>query len=368
MRVDDLARHGRPSPNMACEASILPVGSRIGEVLLTIPVTADAEVGSLDGTETEAMIVVVARRAQATAAQAGGRIPDKPSPRRRRGGESVSAERRPRSPVAVQRALKPTGEVLAGKRLLVLGLVAAPTLAVADRFREVGMPPRRVALPTTNAPGRVTTVGVVRGGWRRVARHTGLDVGDGPRDRLRVRPRRPGHQEATGGRKTKRGCQETSGAPRHTRFLRGRRAVGYETNVVRERGDPGCAVSPALHLVLAPAATWSPVAACSVGLCQNCTRTIGHHRRRTAMTAEETPEQESARPLGVRIPRPPPSPNRYEMRCRVVHIGRKSGRNRARFHPLADADAYSCGDGGHDHVSQAAASSPQPVTRPTEAS
>jgi hypothetical protein len=113
------------------------------------------------------------------------------------------------------------GQVPGGKRLLEFGLVAASTLAVADRFREVGMAAWRVALPTANAPGRVATLGVVRGGRRRVAGHTVLDVGGGPRNRLRVRPRRSGHQEATGCRKAKRGRQKSSGAPRHTRFLRG---------------------------------------------------------------------------------------------------------------------------------------------------
>ena len=63
MGVDYLTGHGLPDPNVACEAAILRVGSRVGEMLLATPVAADAEVGLLDSAETEAVVVVVARRA-----------------------------------------------------------------------------------------------------------------------------------------------------------------------------------------------------------------------------------------------------------------------------------------------------------------
>lgn len=63
MGVDYLTGHGLPDPNVAREAAILRVGSRVGEMLLATPVAADAEVGLLDSAETEAVVVVVARRA-----------------------------------------------------------------------------------------------------------------------------------------------------------------------------------------------------------------------------------------------------------------------------------------------------------------
>ena len=67
MRVHDLAGHGHPNSTMAGDASILPVGSQIGKMPLTIGVAADAEVCPLDGAETEAVVIVVTRCAQATA-------------------------------------------------------------------------------------------------------------------------------------------------------------------------------------------------------------------------------------------------------------------------------------------------------------
>jgi len=219
MGVDDLAGQRFPDPNVAREASILPVGSRVDEMLVETPVAADAEVSLLHWAETEAMVVVVARCAQATAHVPGRRITDKTSGLGGRGGESVLAQRRPRGPVAVQGALESAREVLAGQRLLELGLVAAPTLAVAHRFREVGMATWRVALPTTDAPGRVATLGVVCGGGRRVAGHTVFDVGDGPRHCLRIRPRRSRHQEAASGPKPKEGNEEASGEPHQAAAL-----------------------------------------------------------------------------------------------------------------------------------------------------
>src|SRR5262245_53008462 len=209
MRVDDLTCHGRANPDVACGAPVLRVGPYVGEVLLAVSVAADAEVFPLHGGEAEAVVVVVARRAQATAQRPGNRITDEPSRHRDvrhagtlrigRFGESLSAERRPQSPLAVQRALSSAGEVLAGQGLLVLGLVTAPALAVPDRLREVGMAPRRVALPTTNALGRVTTLGVVDGGRPRVAGHTVFSIGDDSRACFRVGPRRPRYQKAAGG-------------------------------------------------------------------------------------------------------------------------------------------------------------------------
>ena len=225
MRVDDLSGDGRPHSNVARDASVLPVGRRAGEMLLAISVAVDAERGLLDRAETEAMVVVVARRAQAATHRPGGRITDERPPRPRGRGEPIAAERHSRGPVTVERALEAAREVLAGQRLLKLGLVAARALAVPDRLPELGMAPGRVALPTTNAPGFMTTPGVVRQGRRSMAGYTVFDVDGGPRDRLRVRSRGPGYQEASGDRKTERGHQETSGELGHARLLRDGRAL-----------------------------------------------------------------------------------------------------------------------------------------------
>ena len=51
-------------------------GVGIGEVRLPTRVAADAEVGALHGAEAEAMLVVVARRAQAAAELARGDVAD----------------------------------------------------------------------------------------------------------------------------------------------------------------------------------------------------------------------------------------------------------------------------------------------------
>jgi hypothetical protein len=134
VRVDDLACHGHANPNVACDASILRVGGPFGKMLLAFTVAAAAEACALDQAETEAMLVVVTRRAQTAAHFTRHGITDEKSRRPRRGGESVPAKRRPGGPIAVQRALKAAGEVLAGQRLLVLGLVAAPAFAVPNRL------------------------------------------------------------------------------------------------------------------------------------------------------------------------------------------------------------------------------------------
>src|SRR5206468_659256 len=121
VRVHDLACHGHADPNVACDASILRVGGPDGKMLLAFAVAAAAEACALDEAETEPVLVVVARRAQTAAHFTGPGITDEDARRRRRGGESVPAQRRPGGPIAVQRALKAAGEVLAGQRLLVLG-------------------------------------------------------------------------------------------------------------------------------------------------------------------------------------------------------------------------------------------------------
>ena len=199
---------------MAGEAPILLLGRHIGEMLLPIGVAPDAEVCPLDGAETEAVIVVVTRRAQTTAHVPGGRVTDETPGRRRGGGESILPERRPCRAVAVKGALESAGEVLAGQRLLVLGLVAGRARGVLDRLRELGMTSWRVALPTTNALHRVTTLRVVRDGRRGVTGRTVFDVGDGPREGLRVRPRRRRQQQETaGGSQAERGPEEASHEP-----------------------------------------------------------------------------------------------------------------------------------------------------------
>ena len=217
MGVDDLTGQGFALPNVAREAAILSVGSRVGEMLRETPVAADAEVGLLDRAETEAVPIVVARGAQAPAQLSGRSISDKVSRVPSRGRESVSTQRRPRRPVAVQRALTSALEVLAGKCLLELGLVTPPTLGVAHRFREVGMATGRVALPATDAAGRVTTLTV--GGRRgRMARHTVLDVGRRSRIDAGARPiRSPWQKKAAGGGNRREGPEHCSAEPRHPR-------------------------------------------------------------------------------------------------------------------------------------------------------
>src|SRR4029453_16134351 len=133
---------------------------------------------ALDQAEAESVICVVTPPAQTAAHLTGHGITDENSRRRRRGGESVPAKRRSGGPIAVQRALKAAGEVLAGQRLLVLGLVAASAFAVPNRLREVGMRLRRVALPATNSLSRVAAFGVVRDSRPRVAGRAVFDIGD----------------------------------------------------------------------------------------------------------------------------------------------------------------------------------------------
>jgi hypothetical protein len=91
MRVDDLACHGLADPNVTGEAAILPAGIRVGEMLFETPVAADAEVCLLDWAETEAVVIVVARCAQATAQFPRRRVADEPSALRGRRGEPISA-------------------------------------------------------------------------------------------------------------------------------------------------------------------------------------------------------------------------------------------------------------------------------------
>src|SRR5215470_18357437 len=184
-------------------------------MLLARSVAAGAEVRPLDRAETESVLVVVARRAETAAHLTGRRITDESSRGRRRGSESVRAKRCLRGSVAVERALKAAGEVLAGQRLLVLGLVTAAALAVGNRAREVGMTVSRVTLPAANALGRVAAFGVVRDRRAGVTLGARLDVGDRSRDGLGVRPvRRPRQQEAAGHRKGHGGNHEAAGGPR----------------------------------------------------------------------------------------------------------------------------------------------------------
>jgi hypothetical protein len=195
MCVDDLAARRRAHVHVTAEASVLGIGNAGGKMLLPVSVAPHAKLGALDRAETEAMLVVVTRRAETTTEISGRGIADEASSRRRRNRESVLAERRPRGPVVAQRALKSAGEMSAGEGLLVLGLMAAPALTVRNGLRKVRMSRGRVALPAANALGGVPTLGVVGGDRPRVARRAGLDVGRGPGDCLGVRPIGPPREQ-----------------------------------------------------------------------------------------------------------------------------------------------------------------------------
>jgi hypothetical protein len=188
-------------------------------MLLAICVAADAEVCPLHRAKTEAVVIVVTRRAQAAAELAGRRIADETSRRISRGGESVPAERRAFGALVVQRALKATGEVPAGERLLVRRLVAASARCVPDRMREVGMACERVALPAADSLQRMATLGVVLGDGPRVAADARFDIWGRPREWCRVRPPGLRHQHAAADRNRKRpGCDyERSSALSHIR-------------------------------------------------------------------------------------------------------------------------------------------------------
>jgi hypothetical protein len=185
------------------------------------------------------------------------------------------------------------GQVPGGKRLLEFGLVAASTLAVADRFREVGMAAWRVALPTANAPGRVATLGVVRGGRRRVAGHTVLDVGGGPRGGFRIRPRRPRHQEAADGPEPKKGNEEASGTnERH-------RGHGVERAVAEIRMDRFDVYSVGDRVVHGRG--WSLMKAQRVGMIDDSTDR--RPRSETAVGALTTTRSGRTRPRQCHEPR-----------------------------------------------------------------
>ena len=214
MRVNDLAHYGLANPNVAGDAPVLRVGDRAGKVLLAMFVAADAEARPLDGGETEAVFVVVTRRTQTTAQIPGRGIADETSRLPGRGGESIVAKRHPCRAVAVQRALKSADEVLAGQRLLILGLVAPATLAVVNRMGEVGMAAGGVALSATDAHGRMTTFGVVGADRLRVALAAVFDVGDRSRHG-ELRPRRPSDQKAAGDREDRCDSEKASGQMHH---------------------------------------------------------------------------------------------------------------------------------------------------------
>src|SRR5262249_47218336 len=198
MRVDDLAAHCLAHAHVALQASIPQAGSRDGEVLFASRVAPSTEVRLLHGAETDAMLVVVTRRAQATPQLARGRVTHEAPPARGGNGEALLPKRFPRGPIIVQRTQITCGEMLADQRLLVLRLVAAAAFAVPDRLREVRMASWRVALPTADALGRVETLGIMRTHRRCVAVLASFDVHGGPGDgpgRIGARGR-PRHQEA----------------------------------------------------------------------------------------------------------------------------------------------------------------------------
>src|SRR5262245_20867932 len=209
MRVHDLARHGLANVQMAGETAILRLGRSVGEVLLAIHVAAHAEVRALDGAETEAVLVVVTRRAQTPTQLSRPRVTDEPAPPLRGSGESIGTERHPRDSIGGQRTLKAPGEVLADERLLVLGLMAAAALAVRHRLREVGMALGRVTLPAVDTLGGVTTLGVVGRDRSRVTGRAGFNVGNRPGDRVRTRAvERARHQTTATARNDERDDHE----------------------------------------------------------------------------------------------------------------------------------------------------------------
>src|SRR4030095_13883163 len=147
------------------------------------PVTVGAETVLPHDGEVETMLVVVTRGAQATAKLPRRRVAHEAAPTAwSRSGEALLAQCLSRGLVVVQGHECARGEVRADQALLVLGLVTAATLAVADGLREVRMAVGRVALPAPDALRRVQGHRVVRGHRRGVAQLAILDVGGGPRD------------------------------------------------------------------------------------------------------------------------------------------------------------------------------------------
>src|SRR5438876_189527 len=130
MRVDDLPAGGLADANVTLHAAIRQAGRRDEEVSFAPRVASGAKVRLLHRAEAEAMLVVVARRAQTTAELARGRVAHEAPALRRGDGEALPAKRLSRG--LVQRLLNASGEMLAGQCLLVLRLMAATALAVLD--------------------------------------------------------------------------------------------------------------------------------------------------------------------------------------------------------------------------------------------
>src|SRR5262249_8725697 len=139
VRVHDLAGHRLSLAHVARHAAIAEARRGIGEVVTTVGVAAGAEFRTLHGGEAQAMLVVGAgqRAGGAPPGGAGAGPPTEAPPARRGQGEARPPQRLARLAIVVERQRLPRGEVLAGQRLLVLRLVAAAALAVADRLREV---------------------------------------------------------------------------------------------------------------------------------------------------------------------------------------------------------------------------------------
>src|SRR5262245_42147629 len=118
VRVDGLAALGRTRPDMAPRAAVGRARWGAGDVALEARVALHAEVGLLHGAEAEAVLVVVAGRAQAATQVARGRVTHEATPLVRGRDEPRRAEGDSRAPV-VESARLAIGEVQAGDGLLV---------------------------------------------------------------------------------------------------------------------------------------------------------------------------------------------------------------------------------------------------------
>src|SRR5262245_49873153 len=116
------------------------------------------------------MLVVVTRGAQTAPERTLGRITDEAPSNGLGDGKSLTAERYACGSVVIQCLQVPTGEMSALQRLLVLGLVTSPALAVFDGPLEIWMAPRRMTLPTADAHGRMKALRIALVDSRSVAR------------------------------------------------------------------------------------------------------------------------------------------------------------------------------------------------------
>jgi len=178
MRVDDLAGHAFAGPHMTRHTAIRRPGGGDGEMLRPTAVAANAEVCLPHGAEAEAMLIEMARRAQAATQRARGGVTGELSSAGRGYAKAFPAERGPSRAVAVQHALNAGGEVLALQSLLELRLVAAAARRIPDGPREVGMVSCGVTLPAAEPHGRMNAGCIRLSHALRVARGAPLHVDD----------------------------------------------------------------------------------------------------------------------------------------------------------------------------------------------